>query len=358
MPTDDFVTMTIPMRLSLRPALNVLNSMIMLCHWGSFPNREKEIALTDSEKQEIEIIFSGLYHGVVPQKPHRDFPSYLKYMASCRPEEIRDNILDFYHRKHNFTSGTMAGLTLEEVRAKVLASPEDFLDFLAGGFDPAHYDEEIERESFKLLNDPSVMRDRIATLLSSLWEKHFKERWENNREDLKDFIARNDISYLRNSTNREAISHVTGCELPSGKMDFFLKDNPPIEFVPCFDVENGCSKMYSGGVLHVFFDPLQFEKRRLNAQLNSIDELSRKLGAIADPNRLNILKYIMTSGEACSQDILKDMGFSQSAVSRHLKMLSDTGILTERRQMSAKYYRVNGEYLRNILSSVTGFLGI
>lgn len=346
------------MRMSLSPALNVLNGMIMLGHCGSSPSGHEELTLSEEEGKEIEIVFNGLYHGVIPNRLFSDFPSYLKYLKSCDPREIRDRILSFYIEKHNWKNGTMKDLDAEEIREEILSSSDKFLDFLAGGFDPSHYDVEIERISYSLLNNPPVMQERITDLLSALWDNHFRKRWDQKREDLEDFIKRSDISYLRNMTKKEAISHMTGIELHSGKMDFFLKDNPPIEFIPSYDVENGYSKIYSAGTLFIFFDPVQFEKRRLNAQLGSLDELSRKLDAIADPNRLNILKYIMGNGEACSQDILKDMGFSQSAVSRHLKMLSDSGILTERRQMSAKCYRVNGEYIQNILSSVTGFLGI
>jgi ArsR family transcriptional regulator len=272
--------------------------------------------------------------------------------------ELRENILSFYRDKHNWKTGTLKDMTAEEARRSILSTADRFLDFLTEAFDPSHIDESIEREAFEYLSDPPKMQKKIFSFLSGLWDSRFKQRWEETKDDLIDFINKTDLSYLRNLTQIQAVSHMTGLDIKEEKLAFALQKEYRLLFIPNKDVGEVYSKMLTQGAFYIFFNPENFEKRRLNAQLNDINELARKLGAVSDGNRLKILKYIASKGEACSQDILKDMGFSQSAVSRHLKMLSDSGILTERRQVSAKFYRLNGEYLHNILHSLTGFLGI
>jgi len=304
------------------------------------------------------LVFEGLHHAVVPERHFNTFPDYLQYMKSCDSSELTHNILQFYRDRHDWRSGTMKNLSTEEVGEKVLQSPDDFIAFLLESFDAANIHEDVEREAYLYLKSPDKMRDIIYSFIAELWESRFQQLWEENRDDLSDFIDKTDLSYLRNMTPSKAVSHMTGSEILEEKIAYALQRGYRLVFVPNRDVGEVYSKMISFDFLYIFFNPENYEKRRLNAQLDNLDELARKLGAVSDPNRLKILKYIAGKKEACSQNIIKNMGFSQSAVSRHLKALSDSGILIERRQVSAKFYRLNGEYIHNILHSLTGFLGI
>lgn len=358
MPSDDFIAIRPQPRLDLVPVLNILNSMIMLSYCRQCASGSAEISLTEEEKLESEVIFQGLYHGIIPPVPFDDFSAYLDFLKNRDPLEIRHRIISYYRRKHDEKTGSMKELSTEEIIQKVLKSPENFLSFLGESYDPSQYSPETERKAYELLIDPPEMKKRIHSFISRLWNGRFDRRWKVLKADYAEFIGKTDISFLRNKTDSEAILSMTGMEIDLEKWTSSMDISGSPVFVPSFDVRNGNSKMVSAGTLYIFFDMEAFEKRRFDAQLSDIDELARKLGAISDTNRLNVLKYIASKGEACSQDILKDLGFSQSAVSRHLQQLSATGIVSERRQISAKYYRVNGEYLRNVLNSVTAFLGI
>lgn len=358
MPSDDFISLRSSIRLELNPALNILNSMIMLSHCSSCHGRISGIQLADQEKKEADIIFIGLYHGLIPDRTFPDFPAFLNNLSTCDPFEIRNRIISAYRERHDRKTGTMKNLPLEEMIETILATPDSYLRFLAEGFEPDQYSEEIERAAYELLKNPQIMRKKIHDFLSFLWKEKYEKPWKAVKADLSDFLEKTDISYVRNMSREEAISHMTGMEIDPDKLESMTARTSSLVFVPSFDVQDGYSRLVSAGTLYVFFNPEAFEKRRFDAQLSDINEISRKLSAIADTNRLNVLKYIAGKGEACSQDILKDLGFSQSAVSRHLQQLSATGILSERRQISAKYFRVNGDYLRNVLASVTGFLGV
>jgi len=70
-----------------------------------------------------------------------------------------------------------------------------------------------------------------------------------------------------------------------------------------------------------------------------IDRASRSLKAMSHPLRLKILCTL--GGEEISvQDIVDNVGTSQSNISQHLAILRDKGILASRKDANRVYYRV------------------
>jgi DNA-binding transcriptional ArsR family regulator len=62
------------------------------------------------------------------------------------------------------------------------------------------------------------------------------------------------------------------------------------------------------------------------------------LKALADPCRLR-LTAVLLSGEFTVQELTRIMGMGQSRISRHLKILSEAGVLSVKRQGTWSYYR-------------------
>ena len=65
------------------------------------------------------------------------------------------------------------------------------------------------------------------------------------------------------------------------------------------------------------------------------DRLSRVFGALADPTRRAILTRL-TEGEATVAELAAPFRVSQPAISRHLKVLEDAGLLLLRRRCSSR----------------------
>ena len=78
------------------------------------------------------------------------------------------------------------------------------------------------------------------------------------------------------------------------------------------------------------------------AKDEDIDRASRSLKAISHPLRLKIL-CVLGNQEVNVQDIVDNVGTSQSNISQHLAILRDKGILTSRKDANRVYYRV-GDY--------------
>ncbi len=70
-----------------------------------------------------------------------------------------------------------------------------------------------------------------------------------------------------------------------------------------------------------------------------IDRASRSLKAMSHPLRLKIL-CTLGDKEISVQDIVEQVGTSQSNISQHLAILRDKGILDSRKDANRVYYRV------------------
>jgi len=62
--------------------------------------------------------------------------------------------------------------------------------------------------------------------------------------------------------------------------------------------------------------------------------------ALADTTRFSILQAIATSGESCCGDLAKRFPITQATCSQHLKVLTEAGLVTMRREGQFNHYRV------------------
>ena len=70
-----------------------------------------------------------------------------------------------------------------------------------------------------------------------------------------------------------------------------------------------------------------------------IDRASRSIKAMSHPLRLKIL-CTLGDNEVSVQDIVDQVGTSQSNITQHLAILRDKGILTSRKDANRLFYRV------------------
>ncbi|MDX1824251.1 MAG: metalloregulator ArsR/SmtB family transcription factor [Thiohalomonadales bacterium] len=81
------------------------------------------------------------------------------------------------------------------------------------------------------------------------------------------------------------------------------------------------------------------EHAELITRDEDIDRASRSLKAMSHPLRLKIL-CTLGDKEISVQDIVDQVGTSQSNISQHLAILRDKGILDSRKDANRVYYRV------------------
>ncbi|MES9900446.1 MAG: metalloregulator ArsR/SmtB family transcription factor [Sedimenticola sp.] len=73
---------------------------------------------------------------------------------------------------------------------------------------------------------------------------------------------------------------------------------------------------------------------------NDIERASRSLKAMSHPLRLKIL-CTLSDQEVSVQEIVEQVGTSQSNISQHLAILRDKGILSSRKDANRVFYRVS-----------------
>jgi DNA-binding transcriptional ArsR family regulator len=77
--------------------------------------------------------------------------------------------------------------------------------------------------------------------------------------------------------------------------------------------------------------------------------------AIADPTRRALLDSLRTGGEQSVGDLAAPFRLTLPGLSRHLRVLRDGGLVTERRQGRHRFYRLNAAPLRSVAGWVAEY---
>ena len=92
--------------------------------------------------------------------------------------------------------------------------------------------------------------------------------------------------------------------------------------------------------------------------VNQIETLSEVFQALSDPNRLRILELLRNAlHPICVNRIAHEIGISQSAVSQHLKILRQHGLVSVKKEGYFKHYSFNVENVDSIRSMRESVLG-
>jgi len=81
---------------------------------------------------------------------------------------------------------------------------------------------------------------------------------------------------------------------------------------------------------------------------DDIQPAARALKAMSHPLRLRIL-CLLGENEINVQDIVNEVGTSQSNISQHLAILRDKGIIAARKDANRVYYRIQDGRILNLI---------
>jgi ArsR family transcriptional regulator len=79
---------------------------------------------------------------------------------------------------------------------------------------------------------------------------------------------------------------------------------------------------------------------------------SRSMKAMAHPLRLKILCILGSKTEVSVQDLVEEVGTSQSNISQHLSILRDKGILAARKDANKVFYRISDPKILLLIGSL------
>jgi DNA-binding transcriptional ArsR family regulator len=348
--------------IALEPAQNAFNSLTMMSKKkkrSAFSGWLQETwdSMTSEEQNNHMVVMSGLHYVVSPKRSYSSFNTYITDLAASDPVTLRDEMLDMYARIDPESEiCTLAEETPDYDKASVLSSFEAYMEFLCEHFDVNYIDIEIERQAYSYAIDPPAMQAFIISHLRHMWERYMAPEWERVNPMLKDAVRAFQQINFQGMSNMEAAQLVIDQE-PDPCLQAALEKAERVVFIPSAHIGPHVGRFtFNDGTLGIIFNARLPKGVVIDAPDLSRNELLVRLIALADDNRLRILKHVADNGEQRSQDIMRALNLSQSAASRHLKQLSATGFLCERRCEGAKCYRLNSERLDETLDATRTFL--
>ncbi|MGO4914924.1 ArsR/SmtB family transcription factor [Pseudogemmobacter sp. W21_MBD1_M6] len=84
-----------------------------------------------------------------------------------------------------------------------------------------------------------------------------------------------------------------------------------------------------------------------------MDEAARLMQMLSTPVRLHLL-CLLLDGEKSVQTLVGQLGMSQPAVSHHLKLLREAGLVKTRRDAQTIYNSLNGAEVETVLNTLHG----
>ncbi|MEP6701765.1 MAG: metalloregulator ArsR/SmtB family transcription factor [Betaproteobacteria bacterium] len=88
----------------------------------------------------------------------------------------------------------------------------------------------------------------------------------------------------------------------------------------------------------------------------SWQRISRVCVALGDANRQKILLLFDAGEELSMQQILETSPLSRTAISHHLRVMRESGVLRSRRSGKEAFYRIDKEYVRAQLAAVITYI--
>jgi DNA-binding transcriptional ArsR family regulator len=362
-PESEFIRSTTPstIRVALEPAANMLHSLFTLSkseHLSGYDAWITETAarLTPGEMHRNLLVTIGLHYAIIPGQSWSSFPAYLDNLAALEPARLRDKILTAYERS-----------TCNEPDQEkpdwsyLLADEQAYQNYLQEAFPPEHIDLALEMEAYKLLQNPAAMQEVIVSHLRFMWTEVLEPEWQRVRPTLEACVDAFQEVPLSGKNLIEVVQTILGQEVPEEIPEKWIRylDQEEVEqiiFVPSAHIGPYLGTLRADQIVWFFFGARLPEGSQVQSPALSRAELLVRLNALADDIRLQIINLLAENDEMCSQDIMHELGVSQSAVSRHLKQLAATGYLRERRQDSAKCYHLNQERIENTLQALENFL--
>lgn len=363
-PVQDLITTptTTGIDFSLEPAYNALQSLLLLTKEKEFKLsglgewiKQTRESFSTEERDLHNFVMMGFYFAILPERSWTSFPAYIKHLEAMDPTALRDKLLDNYMRLAcNHGNKDVPAEATRVNKETVLSSVDSYLNFLDERFGINKLDVPLESKAYTYVIDPPAMQKLIVSHLDKMWSEYLATEWERVTPMLQEAIQACQQVDFSGKSKVEAAQIITGQDL-SKDCDVF-EEAELLVFVPSAHMGPYTGGFKVGDIVYVTYGPRLPQGAQVYAPELSRNEILVRLNALADDTRLQILKFVSENGEQRSQEIMEHLDMSQSASSRHLKQLSATGYLIERRCNGAKCYELNAERIEDTFRAAGNFL--
>lgn len=221
------------------------------------------------------------------------------------------------------------------------------------------YDEAFWRWMYDHLVDAEAFKQTVVQHLTMMWDRFVRDHWVRNEALLNE--SRNAFEQMDFGTFSDAfaaIEAVTGRNMRGlEKMEQHFSKSHHLIFMPVTHLGPYISwGRHENGEDILFFSARSPRNTRVDSPALNRNELLVRLNALADDTRLRMLEMLVEEEEICAQDFINRLDLSQSSASRHLRQLTASGYLNERRRDVAKCYTLNKERIEDTMKALGRFV--
>ncbi|MDX2074899.1 MAG: winged helix-turn-helix domain-containing protein [bacterium] len=338
---------------ALMPHDNALNSLSILCQATELSGLGEWImqmykTMPPHTLRRHLLVFYTLYATLEVHESFSSFPDYLDYLDGIDAEVMRQTIINEFCEKLGDTPESLLAdqsVFLRRVNAMIATKYHER---------GSNMDSDLYVETFQLLHDGVALKNTIVTHLRDMWQHYLKAEWETQLPLLQESVSAFSAMDYRGLNGYEAARTITGRDIP----EFWSKLNTVNEviFVPSAHLGPYVSMSVHNERAIVFFGARIPRGAVVKSSALGRSELLVRLNALTDDTRLMILELLTMHEELCAQDIMNMLNLSQSSASRHLRQLTATGYLNERRRDVAKCYTLNMERVDDTLEALKYFM--
>lgn len=357
-PADVTVTIQInPTMMSLHSLmlLNIVEKFSGLSDWV-YETAEK---LTDEEKWVNQLV-AAYSESVTYVPPQMSFPQWLTTLDQRPADEIVTDVTNWLREHEQFTS-----------HDTVMKDEASFMSFIHMIHDikiesdedkEIDFDEDYWRWYYAHITDPASLKAMMINYLKKMWVNYLEPEWKRS-ERLMNEVARALTAIEYKGMNAfDAVEAVTGRNMrgKNGKLTDCLERSTELYFVPTTHLGPYIGWFPGGDYRTVVFFGARLPQDTKLAPTPDLNrgELLVRLNALADDTRLQILEMLTESEELCAQDFINNLNLSQSSASRHLRQLTASGFISERRRDVAKCYSLNQDRIEDTIKTIRLFLKI
>lgn len=324
-PYDEPVPMAsyVATELAVATVPNILNSLSLLSRhhlraldgWESAASQ----ALTETQRRTNDLLFGALAPAFLVDDDAADFESYLVVLEQESGVTMRDHIL-YVVASPGYVAGSAAELPRAEPNL-LLDDPAAYLARVEARFPSTPGATVLHREAHALLQNPAALHATIVGHLRSMWETQLGPEWERQRGALHNQV---NVIERRSATNPRLLDDLRMLLAPELQPDIAVQMAGMRRIVLAPSAHTGpyVTALPVGATLYLFFTA----PRSMAAGLRSVrvgpEELLLRLGALADPTRLQILQLFAEQDQLTAQEIMAQLSLTQSTVSRQLRALA------------------------------------
>ena len=283
--------------------------------------------------------------------PHQDFAAFIAWLDGFDAENFRDLIESTLEHLAEYLCQEEGS---EQPPALSVEQPEGLKPLLSEKLSEG----QAER-ALRLVRSPSELKAQFISLLTRFWEQFYREEYQRCLP-----LMERSVAYHRNqnySGDFDTIFTAVTGRRPLKDRDSYDDAERVVFFPSChigpYVTIQDARALRPVVILHYNCRPTGAPERGPEQdQVPAVQDLFPPLKALSDETRLQILT-LLDGRELYAQEIVDLLDISQSAVSRHLKLMLSGGLLTVRRQDSMKYFSINEETLAALADRLRGFRG-